>query len=118
MDGPPAPSPVGTAVTDSVHDPAASRADDFQGDVGRVLAYHRLSKHHPHRYAASPGGLDWATQPAPSRPSAGPPAVDLPLLADALRPSYADLHVPGAVAPRRADVNSVAVLFELALGLS
>src|SRR5207237_8597154 len=54
----------------------------------------------------------------PFRTFAGAPVLDLPLLADALRTSYADLQAPGAVAPRRADVNSVAVLFELALGLS
>jgi SagB-type dehydrogenase family enzyme len=89
-----------------------------EADVARLLAYHRLSKHHLARYAAGPGGLDWANQPDPFRTFAGAPRVELPLLADALPATYADLHVPGAVPPRRADVNSVAVLFELALGLS
>src|SRR5204863_3512021 len=60
----------------------------------------------------------WANQPDPFRTFAGAPAVDLPLLADALPASFADLHVPGRVAPRRLDVNAVAVLFELSLGLS
>jgi SagB-type dehydrogenase family enzyme len=87
-------------------------------DIDRVLAYHQLSKHHLHRYAPSAGHLDWANQPDPFRTFAGAPTVDLPLLADALGTSYADLYAPGAVAPRRADVNTVAVLFELALGLS
>ena len=75
-------------------------------------------KHHLHRYAASPGYLDWANQPDPFRTFAGAPAVDLPLLADALATPYGDLYVPGAVAPRPLDRDAVAVLFELALGLS
>jgi SagB-type dehydrogenase family enzyme len=103
-------------VTDAIHDPVVDR--DREDDIARVLAYHRLSKHHLHRYAPSAGYLDWANQPNPFRTFAGAPTVELPLLADALRTSYADLFTPGAVAPRRADVNTVAVLFELALGLS
>jgi SagB-type dehydrogenase family enzyme len=102
-------------VTDATNDPAAR---DLEDDVGRVLAYHRLSKHHLGRYAPGPDGLDWANQPDPFRTFAGAPVVELPLLADALTASFADLHEPGAVKPRRADVHAVAVLFELALGLS
>ncbi len=88
------------------------------GDADRILAYHRLSKHHPNRYAPSPDQLDWANQPDPFRTYAGAPAVDLPLLADAVAASYDDLYRPGDVRPRRPDLTSVAVLFELALGLS
>lgn len=84
----------------------------------RVLEYHQLSKHHLHRYASGPEQLDWANQPEPFRTFAGAPTVELPLLADALNTSWADLYTPGAVAPRTPDVNSLAVLFELALGLS
>ena len=91
---------------------------DLDENIEQVLAYHRLSKHHLHRYASSPGQLDWANQPDPFRTFAGAPFVELPLLADALLTSFADLTTPGAVAPRRLDVNSVAVLFELCLGLS
>ena len=83
-----------------------------------MLAYHDLSKHHRHAYAPAPPALDWANQPDPFRTFAGAPAVEMPLLADALRTSYADLYDPAPAGPRRADVNSVAVLFELALGLS
>ncbi len=86
--------------------------------VGRVLAYHARTKHHLHRYARSLGYLDWATQPDPFRTFAGAPAVELPLLADRLETRYGDLYAPGAVAPRPAGPESVAVLFELALGLS
>jgi SagB-type dehydrogenase family enzyme len=86
--------------------------------AGRIRSYHRGSKHHPHRYAPSPGHLDWANQPDPFRTYAGAPGVDLPLLADAVPASYGDLYDPGAVRPRRPDLTTVAVLFELALGLS
>ena len=105
-------------MPDPVPDPAAARPPDPDEDGQRVLAYHDRSKHHRHRYAPAPPALDWANQPDPFRTFAGAPAVELPLLADALRTSYADLYVPAPAGPRRADVNSVAVLFELALGLS
>jgi hypothetical protein len=93
-------------------------APDPEHPVEQVLAYHRLSKHHPQRYAAGPGHLDWANQPDPFRTFAGAGVVELPLLADALSTSYADLYAPIATSPRRADINSVAILLELALGLS
>src|SRR5687768_5639192 len=83
-----------------------------------ILAYHRRTKHHPLRYADGPGRLDWANQPDPFRTFAGAPVVDLPLLADALTASDGDLHRPGAVRPRPADLTTVALLFELSLGLS
>jgi SagB-type dehydrogenase family enzyme len=86
--------------------------------VDAVLAYHRRTKHHLHRYAASPGYLDWATQPDPFRTYGGADRVELPLLADRLAVAYATLYRPGAVPPRPLDQASVAMLFELALGLS
>ena len=86
--------------------------------VEAVLAYHRRTKHHLHRYAASPGYLDWATQPDPFRTFGGADRVELPLLADRLAVAYAALYRPGAVPPLPLDQTSVAMLFELALGLS
>src|SRR5262249_5306572 len=69
--------------------------------------------------ARSAGHLDWANQPDPFRTYAGgADAIDLPLLADAVTTPFADLFVPGGVRPRRPDGHSVAVLLELALGLS
>jgi SagB-type dehydrogenase family enzyme len=84
----------------------------------RTLDYHERSKHGPHRLARSPGRLDWAIQPDLFRTYVGAPAVDLPLLADGLEIAYGELYRPGAVAARRVQLSSVAVLFELALGLS
>jgi SagB-type dehydrogenase family enzyme len=86
--------------------------------LDRVLWYHERTKHHPHRFAPSPGYLDWATQPDPFRAFAGAPLVELPLVADPLDTSYDDLYLPRAVTPREVRLETVAFLFELALGLS
>src|SRR5260370_10979606 len=91
---------------------------DQHDQTRQALAYHRRTKHHLHRYAASLGYLDWATQPDPFRTFAGATAVELPLPADALAASYGDLFVPCRIPPRLLDLNAVAALFHLALGLS
>ncbi len=44
--------------------------------------------------------------------------MELPLLAHGLATPYGDLYVPGAVAARPLERDTVAILFELALGLS
>ena len=46
--------------------------------IAEVLAYHDRTKHHVHRFAASAGYLDWATQPDPFRRYAGAPLLALP----------------------------------------
>ena len=68
-----------------------------QNSVEAVLAYHRRTKHHLHHYAASPGYLDWATQPDPFRTYVGAERVELPLLADRLDAAYAELYFAGAI---------------------
>ncbi|MBV8557548.1 MAG: SagB/ThcOx family dehydrogenase [Planctomycetaceae bacterium] len=87
-------------------------------DVRRALAYHERTKHHLDRYARSPAFLGWDYQPDPFRTFEGAPAVALPLLADGLTTPFADLFRPGAVAPRPLELGTVALLFELSLGLS
>lgn len=89
-----------------------------QEAVRIALSYHRRTKHHLHRYAQSLGHLDWANQPEPFRTFAGAEVMPLPLLADAVMASFTDLHTPGSVRPRRLDLNALAILFELSLGLS
>jgi SagB-type dehydrogenase family enzyme len=96
----------------------AGPTDDDADRVRRTLSYHRRTKHHLHRYAQSLGYLDWATQPDPFRTFAGAPTIPLPLLADSLNASFDDLYRPSRILARRVDSNTVAVLFELALGLS
>jgi SagB-type dehydrogenase family enzyme len=89
-----------------------------QDSIEHVLAYHRRTKHHLHRFAASPGYLDWATQPNPFRTYAGAKRLDLPLIDDRLDAPFDQVYVPGAVPAVPLSLNSVAMLFELALGLS
>src|SRR5207253_1488672 len=43
-----------------------------------VVAYHERTKHHFHRYAASLGYMDWATQPDPFRRYQGADLIRLP----------------------------------------
>jgi SagB-type dehydrogenase family enzyme len=92
--------------------------DPIGNGVRHALAYHERTKHHLYRYARGPGYLDWATRPDPFRTFAGAPTVELPLLADGLFTPYGDLYVPGAVAALPLGRDTVAVIFELALGLS
>jgi SagB-type dehydrogenase family enzyme len=86
--------------------------------IERALAYHARTKHHLDQYARSLGYLDWATQPDPFRTFGGAKEVLLPLRADRLTSSYNDLYRPGAIAPSPVELDSIAALFELALGLS
>ena len=83
-----------------------------------LFEYHERSKHRLDRYAAGPGRLDWANQPDPFRRYAGAAAISLPLAADALPTRYAALRRGELPAMQAFDVRSIAVLFELSLGLS
>jgi SagB-type dehydrogenase family enzyme len=86
--------------------------------ISNVFLYHQQTKHHQDRYARSLGYLDWATQPDPFRTFQGAKRIELPLAADGLIVSYADLYTPAAVPARPLDLESVSILFELALGLA
>lgn len=87
-----------------------------------ALAYHQQSKHHPRRFAASLGYLDWATQPEPFRSYAGAPRCELPLAADDVTARWSDLFatasgrtpLPAAPVTRR----SLSAFLELSLGLT
>ncbi len=83
-----------------------------------ILSYHEQTKHHMHRFAAGPGFMDWASQPAPFRTYEGATRFPLPLAADSVSVGFPDLHVPGAVPPRPMDLSSIGLVFELAMGLS
>ncbi len=83
-----------------------------------VNAYHERSKHHPKHYATGPGHLDWATQPDPFRRYDGAPQVDLPLLAGELPACWDDLYRPGGVPAQAMNLETLAHLLQLSLGLS
>jgi hypothetical protein len=52
--------------------------DDGLKNQEIVMAYHERTKHDYHRFAASAGTMDWATQPNPFRRYDGAPLVHLP----------------------------------------
>lgn len=83
-----------------------------------VHAYHEHSKHHLERYAPGPSGLDWDSQPDPFRNFAGAPVLDLPLLSDELPLCWDELFEPAGVPQRSLNVDSLACLLQLSLGLS
>ncbi len=64
-----------------------------------VVAYHERTKHHFHRFAASLGYMDWATQPDPFRRYAGADLVRLPLPKAGRPLPYWQLYAIGTVPP-------------------
>jgi len=83
-----------------------------------LVEYHERSKHRLERYAPGPGGLDWANQPDPFRTFEGAPRFALQLAADSLATSYDDVRAGNLPPPAPLELRNVAILFELALGLS
>jgi SagB-type dehydrogenase family enzyme len=83
-----------------------------------VVAYHERTKHHFHRYAASPGYMDWATQPNPFRRYHGANLVRLPL-ANSGRPlPYWQLYALGDVSSEPLSLESISLFFRYALSLT
>ena len=80
--------------------------------------YHERSKHRLNRYAPGPGRLDWANQPNPFRRYEGAARIELPLRADDLDTGYNALRHSRFPVPHPLNVDSIATLFELSLGLS
>ena len=80
--------------------------------------YHERSKHRLNQYAPGPGRLDWANQPNPFRYYEGAVRIELPLVADNLDTRYSTLRNGRLTAPRALNLDSIAVLFELSLGIS
>ncbi len=86
--------------------------------IAATIAYHERTKHQLHRYARSPGYLDWATQPDPFRTYAGSPRVPLPLGAAELTAPYDALYETGAVPVQPLERRTLGIFFELSLGLT
>lgn len=83
-----------------------------------VVAYHERTKHHFHRYAASLGYLDWATQPDPFRRYQGADLVRLPLPEPGRLLPYWQLYALGAVPREPLSLESISLLFRYALSLT
>ncbi len=83
-----------------------------------VVAYHERTKHHYHRYAASPGCLDWANQPNPFRRYDGAPLVRLPLPDTGQALPYWQLYATGNMVPAPLSADSISLFFRYALSLT
>jgi SagB-type dehydrogenase family enzyme len=83
-----------------------------------LLEYHERSKHRVNHYAPGPGALDWLNQPDPFREYQGTAQIKSPLLGDSLTTRYNDVRRGVLPPPRTFDLDSLAILFELSLGLS
>ena len=83
-----------------------------------VVAYHERTKHHFHRFAASLGYMDWATQPDPFRRYNGAALVRLPLPEPGRELAYWQLHVDQGVEPAPLAIDSLSILFRYALSLT
>jgi SagB-type dehydrogenase family enzyme len=83
-----------------------------------VVAYHERTKHHFHRYAASLGCMDWATQPDPFRRYQGANVVRLllPKLAHPL--PYWQLYALGDVPSEPLSLESISLFFRYALSVT
>lgn len=83
-----------------------------------VVAYHERTKHHFHRYAASLGYMDWATQPDPFRRYAGADLVRLPLPKAGRPLPYWQLYASAIVPLMPLSLESVSFFFRYALSLT
>ncbi|MCZ6651230.1 MAG: SagB/ThcOx family dehydrogenase [Acidobacteria bacterium] len=83
-----------------------------------VLAYHERTKHHPARYAPSPGYLDWQTQPDPFRRYDGSVLVHLDEIPPSDEPNYLDIFQPEKNPCRAVDRASLSQLFYDSLAIS
>ena len=72
-----------------------------------VAAYHERTKHYYHRFAASSGYMDWATQPNPFRRYDGTPLVRLPLPQVERTLPYWKLYVADSMEPAPLSIDSV-----------
>ncbi|HBX56233.1 SagB/ThcOx family dehydrogenase [Pseudomonas sp. UBA2684] len=83
-----------------------------------VRAYHQLSKHRPGQFAAGPGQLDWATQPAPFRRYAGTRLIELWQRPQEESPAYDALFAAPLGPPAPCNRASISQLLYDSLGLS
>lgn len=110
---------IGTPLP--LYTPLATARADPQSDVSAeeiVAAYHERTKHHYHRFAASRGYLDWATQPDPFRRYEGAPLIHLPFPESGQVLEYWQLYVTGSVVPATLSIDSVSLFLRYALSLT
>jgi SagB-type dehydrogenase family enzyme len=83
-----------------------------------VVAYHERTKHHFHRYAASPGYMNWATQPDPFRRYPGADLIQLLLPKPGCPLPFWQLYAPGEIPSVPLSLESISLFFRYALSLT
>jgi SagB-type dehydrogenase family enzyme len=83
-----------------------------------AIQYHERTKHHPGRYARSPGFLDWANEPDPFRTYEGSPLLSLPLAEKDPDLDYQDLYERKNKKLQAFSLKNISSLLEFSLGLS
>ncbi|MDA3945681.1 MAG: SagB/ThcOx family dehydrogenase [Helicobacteraceae bacterium] len=83
-----------------------------------IFDYHQRTKHHPNRYAASLGYLEWATQPDPFRSFEGARIVKLPLSFENPTMSYNAIMSDALLPSAPLSLESIAQLFQFSLGIA
>ncbi len=91
---------------------------DRQSAFEAAVAFHNRTKHHFHRYARSPGSMDWENQPSPFRFHEGTSRVSLPLLKSDPPKAFDGQTGPGPPAGSPLDLASLSGFLELSMGLS
>jgi SagB-type dehydrogenase family enzyme len=105
-------------VSNSAPAPPADLLDADALPERVVIAYHERTKHHFHRYAASPGYMDWATQPDPFRRYPGADFVRLPLANPGRPVPYWQLYAHGEVSSEPLSFESISLFFRYALSVT
>ena len=92
----------------------------LMGDPAAIArAYHQRTQHTLQAYAKGPEALDWSEQPDPFRSFNGAACISLPLLdKDHPSPPFADLFRPAGNVPSQLNLEHIAALLELSLGIS
>lgn len=83
-----------------------------------LFDYHQRTKHHPNRYAASLGYMDWATQPDPFRSYEGARLIKLPLSFENPTMSYNAIMGDAQLPSAPISLYSIAQLFQFSLGIA
>ncbi len=86
--------------------------------ITSVIRYHDESKHHFHRYARSPGYMDWDNQPDPFRRYDGSPLILLPFAEPGDSPPYETLYSTAAYEPRPLSLKTIGIFLEHSLAIS
>ncbi len=81
-------------------------------------AYHEATKHHFHRYARSPGYMDWANQPAAFRRYENTDQIELPFCDREPDAAFDDLFSAPKQPGRQIRLDAIAAFLEFSLALS